>query len=120
MDVCGCGRVIVQPERGRRRQKCFVCSPFRDRSKRRLSNIVALPVREPESVDSLTAATRGALADAGVLDTWQGVAAIRLAEWVDAGSSNAALLVKAHREALEFALADAGNKADVIDMIFSG
>jgi hypothetical protein len=43
-----------------------------------------------------------------------------LAEWVDAGSSNAALLVRAHREALEFALAGAGKKADVIDLIFSG
>lgn len=66
--------------------------------------------------------TKRALRDAGVLDSWQGLAAIRLAELIDSGkhgASGPAGTVKAHREAMTVALADSGKKADVIDLIFA-
>ena len=57
------------------------------------------------------------------METWQGEAALQLAEMVDAGgftAQGAAALVRAHREALDLALRGAGASADIIDLIFSG
>lgn len=34
---CDCGRVIVQPARGRKRHKCLVCSPPRNRTQDRIA-----------------------------------------------------------------------------------
>jgi hypothetical protein len=121
MDVCGCGRVIVQPDVGRRRQKCFVCSP-RDMRDRRVSNpVTALPVRDPGEL-TLVGLTRKALDKAGVLESWQAAAALALAALIDAGGRDAARNVVAHRDATNYALQSAGDDAkvlDIIDRIFS-
>jgi hypothetical protein len=118
-DVCDCGRVIVQPEIGRRRVKCFVCSPPDKRNgTRHRGEVVTLPIRDPDS--GLVAASRKALDAAGALDTWQGVAAIRLAELCDAGkfgASGPANAIRAHRMAMEFALQAASEGAEVLDII---
>jgi|SRR5215208_2424677 len=118
-DVCSCGRIIVQPETGRRRQKCFICSPRDKRDQR--APVLQLPVRAPDG-PTLASATRKALEDAGVLGTWQGAACMALTELIDSakhGASGAAGNVRAHREAVQFALADSGADADVIDLIFA-
>lgn len=121
---CDCGREIVQPKTGRRRQRCEVCSPRQERSDRKAPVLQLTPrAQEPEKArrKSLEERTRADLEKADRLDTWQGVAALQLAELVDAGgytAQGAAALVKAHREALEVALAGAGGDADVIDLIF--
>jgi hypothetical protein len=62
------------------------------------------------------------LRSGGVLETWQAMACIKLAELIDSGkhgASGPAGTIKAHREAMAIALADSGKKADVIDMIFA-
>jgi hypothetical protein len=120
-DVCDCGRLIQQPEVGRRRQKCYVCSPrdLRDRPVSSPRNsVIALPPREPDD-PTLLGLTRKALDDAGVLQTWQAASALALAAHVDAGSRDAARLVAALRDAMGFALQDAGDDADVILAIFN-
>jgi hypothetical protein len=56
-----------------------------------------------------------------VLATWQGAAALKLAQLIDSGkhgTSGAAQNVKAHREAMAVALAAAAKEADVISLIF--
>jgi hypothetical protein len=56
------------------------------------------------------------------LNTWHGSAALTAAKLVDAGgytAQGAAALLKAHREAMDVALAGAASSADVIDLIFS-
>jgi hypothetical protein len=120
-DLCSCGRVIEHPARGRRRQWCVVCSPPDMRNKR--APVVQLPVRAPEESEfSLTAATRKALEDAGVIDTWQAAACLALSTLIDSakhGASGAAGNTRAHREAMQFALADTGQDADIITAIFS-
>ena len=86
---------------------------------------MAIPQRPEENVQrpSLAARTLSELEAAGRADTWQGEAALALAEMFDAGgftAQGAAALVKAHREALDLALRAAGASADVIDLIFGG
>jgi hypothetical protein len=123
--------MINQPATGRRRTKCEECSPRRERPERRAS-VLQMPGRGSEGSGqaargagstrrTLTAATLADLTAAGREDTTKGVAALQLAELVDAGgytAQGAAALVKAHREALELALAGAKVDADVIDLIF--
>ena len=87
----------------------------------RATNVVQLPPTPINDEFSLTSLTKKALADAGVLVTWQAMAAVKLAELIDSnhhGHSGAAQNVKAHREAMGVALASAGQTADVVDMIF--
>jgi hypothetical protein len=116
--------MIEQPKTGRRRTKCEVCSPRRERPDRK-APVLQLADRSLQATTSarrtLTAATLTDLAAAGREDTTKGVAALQLAELVDAGgytAQGAAALVKAHREALDLALAGAQVDADVIDLIF--
>jgi hypothetical protein len=67
----------------------------------------------------LTAASRAALAQGGAEDSWQGEAALTLARLIDAGDRHLAQLVKEHRIAMEFALRDSGEDADIIHAIFA-
>jgi hypothetical protein len=58
-----------------------------------------------------------------MLDRWEGVVCIRLAELIDSGrmgASGPAGAVKSHRESMAFALqqSDTGD-ADIIDLLFS-
>jgi hypothetical protein len=121
MDVCDCGRVIEQPMTGRRRSRCLVCSPKREREQRR-APVVSLPSRQVSEV--LLTVAGSTLADLRRFErdrTTTGVIALHLANLIDAGgytAQGAAALVKAHREALDIALAGTGGDADVIDMIF--
>jgi hypothetical protein len=118
-EICECGRVIVQPATGRRRQKCFICSP-RDKRDRRRADLIALPVRDPDAPDSLTSASRRALDTAGVLGTWQAEAALVVARLVDDGrhgASGIAAIIREHRQCMEFALQSATEDAQVLDLI---
>ena len=116
-----CGDQFTRPQ-GTNRLYCFGCRPER--------KILEFPVQngqnEPETEDqgpSLTDLTKKALEEAGILETWQGVAAIRLAQLIDTGkhgASGAAGTIKAHREAMAVALAiGEAEEADVIQMIFN-
>jgi hypothetical protein len=108
-----CHRRFTRPV-GSSRLNCFVCRPSR------ASNVMQLPPPADDGL-SLTTLTKKALADAGVLATWQGVAALKLAQLIDSGkhgTSGAAQNVKAHREAMAVALAAAAKEADVISLIF--
>jgi hypothetical protein len=107
-----CKRKFTRPV-GSNRLNCYTCRPVR-------ATVVQLPPVDDEL--SLTTLTMKALADAGVLKTWQGAACVKLAELIDwgrHGASGAAGNVRAHREAMAFALADTGQEADVISMIFA-
>ena len=118
-ELCECGRVIVQPPTGRRRRKCFICSP-RDKRDRRRADLITLPVRDPEAPDSLTSASRKALDAAGVLGTWQAEAALVVARLVDRGrhgASGMAANIRAHRQCMEFALQSATKDAQVLDLV---
>lgn len=121
MDVCECGRVIEQPSTGRRRKKCLICTPKRERN--RNAPVIGLPTRPVESQPELTVAD-STLADLKAADrdrTTPGVTALHLARLIDAGgytAQGAAALVRSHREALDHALEGAGSDADVIDLIF--
>jgi hypothetical protein len=121
MATCVCGREIIQPVTGRPRKRCDRCSPKQDTASR-LAPVAALPaVLKARSGRSLAKRTLAELEAAGRLETSQGEAALSLAELFDAGgytAQGAAALVKAHREALDLALAGAGSDADVIDLIF--
>jgi hypothetical protein len=88
----------------------------------RAAEVVQLPVTHIDEEFSLTALSKKALEDAGVLMTWQGMAAVKLAELIDTnrhGRSGAANNVKAHREAMAVALQNAKRGADVISRIFA-
>lgn len=123
-DICDCGRTIEQPATGRPRRKCKVCSP--PRSRRPTAPVLPMrassqpgPAAKPRP--TLEERTRAELQEVGRDETSAGVAALALAELFDAGGYNAqgaAALVKAHREALELALAGAHSEADVIELIF--
>jgi hypothetical protein len=120
-DVCQCGRVIVQPEVGRPRKMCLVCSPTVRYQQRKA--VTQLPVRPPDDGPTLVSLTKRTLDAAGVLDSWQGVAAVRVAELIDSqkhGASGASGTIKCHRESMQYALqaADSAVDADVIDWIF--
>lgn len=123
-EVCDCGRRIEQPATGRRRSKCLVCSPPDRRtvtgSRRQprvgapSATVAALPDR-PAADGPLTAATRGELEKAGRAGSALGVAALVAAATVDRGGMTAnglAALLRAHRDALAEALADAEPAAD--------
>jgi hypothetical protein len=85
--------------------------------------VVELPVREPDPDElTLVKAVQATLIDAGMAETWQGVACIKLAELIDSakhGASGAAGNTKALREAMAYALQNTSADADVIDLIFS-
>jgi hypothetical protein len=118
-EICGCGRIIQQPATGRRRQRCYVCSP-RDKRDRRRADVIALSVRDPDAPDSLTTASRKALDAAGVLGSWQAEAALAVARLVDQGrhgASGIAANIRAHRQCMEFALQSATEGAQVLDLI---
>jgi hypothetical protein len=123
-DLCAeCGRIIEeQPATGRRRKYCHRCSPpdRRQRASRGRAPVVQLPVRDPGE-PTLVGLTRKALDDAGVGGTWKAEAAIAVARLIDNekyGASGAASNVRAHREAVQFALADSSAELDAIDLIF--
>jgi hypothetical protein len=122
-DICPvCGDPVVQPRTGRRRQFCQKCSPSDRRFER--AKVLQLQQPEPEIDDSkgLTGATIAALDKAGVLNSWQGAACVALARLIDQGkhgSAGAAANVRGHREAMDFALRESGEDADVITMIFA-
>jgi hypothetical protein len=87
------------------------------------AQVVQLPVREINPDEGLVGATRRTLEEWGMLDRWEGIVCVRLAELIDAGkhgASGAAGTVKSHRESMAFALqqSDVG-EADIIQMIFS-
>jgi hypothetical protein len=108
MDVCRCGRLIEQPETGRRRRWCLVCSPrvMKDRQ----AEVVQLPVPDPDQPGSLVYASRKALEAAGVDQGWKAEAVYAVARLIDAqkhGASGAAGNVRCHREAMQFCLQDA-------------
>jgi hypothetical protein len=115
-EICDCGRIIVQPATGRRRQKCFVCSPRDLRYQR--AGVIELPVRDPGE-PTLVGTSRAALEQAGQLHTWRGAAALALAALVDAGSRQAAQLVREHREAMAHALQSVPDEDDVIVRLFA-
>lgn len=123
MATCVCGREIQNPVTGRPRKRCDRCSPRRDQSSRK-APVLTLADRKPvqSSDKALADLTRSTLAEAGRLNTWHGAAALTAAKLIDAGSytaQGAAALLKAHREAMDIAMAGAGASADVIDLIFS-
>jgi hypothetical protein len=77
--------------------------------------------KQPAARRSLAVATLADLSGVGREDSTAGLAALHLAELIDAGGYNAqgaASLVKAHREALVVALEGTAPTADVIDAIF--
>jgi len=115
-----CSARFTRPQ-GTRRIYCYECRP-------EAPKVVQFPGEQfaKSDVDQedgpLTKLTREALDEGGVLDTWQGAAAMALAKLIDTGkhgASGAAGTIKAHREAMGVALADSGEEADVISMIFA-
>ena len=128
MDVCNCGRVIQQPATGRRRRKCFICSPPENRNRR----VKALPApKTPPTTPTLLSingsadgpghiesATLAELEVASRAKTSAGVEALHLARLLDAGgytAQGAASLAKARREALAAALEGAKRPDDALD-----
>jgi hypothetical protein len=98
---------------GSNRLNCYECRPVRQ-------TVVPLPPVDDEL--SLTRLTKKALDDAGMLQTWQGAACVALSQLIDSGrhgASGAAGNVRAHREAVQFALANTGEDADIITAIFA-
>ena len=114
-----CKKQFTRPQ-GTNRLYCFDCRP--ERKLAYLPSANSQPVdRSDDDGPTLTDLTKKALDEGGVLETWQAVAAIRLAQLIDSGkhgASGAAGTIKAHREAMAVALADVGDSADVIDLIF--
>jgi hypothetical protein len=82
------------------------------------NTVIALPPRDP-GTSTLLDLTEKALDKAGALQTWQGAAACKLAEYIDTGARDAARLVAAHRDAMAFALQRVGEDADIITAIFN-
>jgi hypothetical protein len=126
-DVCGCGKIIMQPYSGGRRKKCLDCSPRRDRDRRRaqakaIASVTALPARDPHSPGLLTNASKVALQQAGMDGTWQAEAVLAVSRLIDGGShgaSGAAGNIRCHREAMAHALQSApSQEADIVSLIF--
>jgi hypothetical protein len=124
-----CQRQFTRPQ-GTNRINCFECRPQRsdERSKAPWAQIAQLPVKtgENEGEDGpiegkLAKLSRIQLEEWDVLDTWQGQAAIALAELIDqgkgGGSGGAATAVKAHREAMQVAHDSA--KIEAVDNVTS-
>jgi hypothetical protein len=124
VDVCDCGRVIEQPKVGHRRLKCLICSPRRDRpNRRKAATIVQLPDRKVDPDSGLTGATKRALEEWGMLERWEGAAALAIALLIDEGrhgASGAAGNVRGHRDAMRYALeqSPSANDEDVIVKLF--
>lgn len=110
-----CRRQFTRPQ-GTNRLYCYECRPERSdaRSKTPWAQISQLPVKIGEIGEDggpvegkLAKLSRIQLEDWGVLETWQGQAAIALAELIDqgkgGGSGGAASAVKAHRESMQVA-----------------
>jgi hypothetical protein len=120
-EKCSCGRPLLQPPTGRRRSRCFTCSPRDTRDRRKPeAQILALLTRDPDTPDSLTTASRKALEAAGVIDGWQAAAALAVARLVDqgrVGASSIASNIRAHRQCMEFALESATEDAQVLDLV---
>jgi hypothetical protein len=120
-EKCSYGRPLLQPPTGRRRSRCFTCSPRDTRDRRKpQAQILALPTRDPDAPDSLTTASRKALEAAGVLSTWQAEAALVVARLVDRGrhgASGIAANIRAHRQCMEFALHSATKDGQVLDLV---
>ena len=124
-----CGERFTRVQ-GTSRLYCFDCRPERKST----TNLRFLPQKGADSqngadsgesgpiMGKLTRLTTETLDNAGILDTWQGAAAVTLAELIDAGkhgASGAAGTIKAHREAMAIALAiGETEEADVIELIF--
>ena len=122
MDVCQCGRVIEQPETGRKRKWCYICSP-KDRRRERaaLGSVSLLPVRQPGSEGRFDSGNHRSAHKAGILDSWQGAAAVALAELIDAqrhGASGPGGTIKAHRDAVQYAPQSVFEEDDVIIQLF--
>ena len=112
---CG-GPIPRQKGPGGQRKFCPTCSPKRDRPdrQRKRPTVKALNFDSGEtqrgSHANVTEATTAELTQAGVLDSWQGQAALILAHRIDAGDEPGgalAQLVKAHRDIMAEALAQA-------------
>ena len=70
---------------------------------------------------TMTALTRQKLEKEGVVDTWQAMACIKLAQLIDSGkhgASGPAGTIRAHREAMVIALAEGGKKASVLGFVY--
>ena len=126
----GCSNRFTRPQ-GTNRIYCFECSP----EGKAKSNLRYFPGNGSKSVQNdpnsaengenegnLTRFSRETLEKWGVLETWQGAAAMALAALIDAGkhgASGAAGTIKAHREAMDVAMSIAeSDEADVIEAIF--
>ena len=123
----GCSNRFTRVQ-GTNRVFCFKCRP-----ERTSATVTSLPSaqngqshdQDGEDQDqgpTLVDFTKEALEQAGVLESWQGAAAMELAKLIVAGkhgASGAAGTIKAHREAMSVALADSGEEADIITMIFA-
>lgn len=117
---------------GTTRVYCFNCRPQRaDDVDSKIINANFGPNQDQQGENQdqegkLTRLSRLRLEELGVLDTWQGAAAMALAELIDTGKGSgmgtggAAGAIKAHREAMAVAEALSNvDDGDVIDAIFS-
>ena len=116
--ICGkCGGPIPrQKGPGGQRKFCPTCSPKRDRPDRQRKrptpktlNLTPGKIQQGNR-GNLTDSTTAELTRTGVLDTWQGQAALILAHRIDAGDEPGGALsqlVKAHRDIMAEALAQA-------------
>ena len=105
-------------------QVLFICSPpDRRRQRAAIASVSQFPARELPTSDRMVRTTTEALDREGILGTWQAAACLALAELIDAGkhgASGAAGTIRAHRDAVNYAIQSVGNdEADVIELIFS-
>jgi hypothetical protein len=120
MDMCDCGRAIVQPKTGPRRKKCTTCRPRPQKPV-----IVNLPVSVVPNMPSVDVpigrvvdVVRKALKRADRVDTPDGAVAIHLAALLDQGGHtgpSAASLSKEIRAACTAALAGTADASDLVD-----
>ena len=114
-----CRRRFTRPQ-STNRLYCFECRPER---KQVVDNVVNLPPSlANEDVPTLVSLTKTALREADRLDSWQAMACIKLAELIDSGkhgTSGPAGTIKAHREAMQVALAGANQKANKVTRMFA-
>jgi hypothetical protein len=119
-DCRKCNKPIpLQKGPGQPRAYCEVCRP--PRTGQEAAPVVSIAPSAKRTAKTVAASTLADLERAGQEETTEGVVALHLAELLDAGqytAQGAAALVKAHREALDLALAAGQSDADVIDLIF--
>jgi len=124
-----CKKQFTRPVRSNR-LNCYECRPERRQSAD--SKIISANFGENQDQQGeiqdqegkLTRLTRLRLEELDVLDTWQGAAALTLAELIDdgkgGGTGGAAGAIRAHREAMAVAEALSNvDDGDVIDLIFA-